>query len=105
MATYCHERKERIVYGSPFYILTRSDMNSGAILSHEAIQRIPSEERESSKKTAETGGMDVHAAASIYSKDDSYSMFNITKEAFLYSISESTLQKYLPNVYTLIKVP
>jgi hypothetical protein len=102
MATYCHETKERIVYGTPFYILTRSDLNSGAILSHEALQRIPPEEREGTKKTAETGGMDVHAAASIYSKDDSYSMFNITKEEFLYSISEDTLKKYLPTAYLLI---
>lgn len=103
MATYCHETKEKIVYGTPFYILTRSEMNGGAILSHEAMKRIPPEAREILNKTEETGGMDVHAAASIYSKDDSYSMFNITKEAFLYSISESTLQKYLPNAYTLIK--
>jgi hypothetical protein len=77
-------------------------MNSGAILSHEALQRIPAEEREGTKKTAETGGMDVHAAASIYSKDDSYSMFNITKEEFLYSITEETLKKYLPTAYALI---
>ena len=103
MATYCHETNERIVYGTPFYILTRTDLKGGAIVSHEAILRIPTEERETIHKTKETGGMDIHAAASIYSKDDSYSMFNITKEEFLYSISEEKFKKYLPNVFELMQ--
>jgi hypothetical protein len=103
MATYCHETNERIVYGTPFYILTRTDLKGGAIVSHEAMLRIPTEERETIHKTEVTGGMDIHAAASIYSKDDSYSMFNITKEEFLYSISEETVKKYLPKVYELMQ--
>ena len=102
MATYCQETKERIVFGTPFYILTRSDLSTGAIISHDALRKIPEELFMIEKKTALNGGMDVHAAASIYSKDDSYSWFNITKEEFLHSISEETFERYLPNVYELM---
>jgi hypothetical protein len=102
MATYCHETKERIVYGTPFYIFTRLDMSGGAIISDDAFQKIPTELLLQERQTAETKGMDIHVAASIYSKDDSYSLFNITKEEFIFSISEDTLKTYLPNAYLVL---
>jgi hypothetical protein len=102
MATYCHELKQKIVYGDPFFIFTRVDLNGGAIISLEAVKKIKDSQKRKKSRTAQKGGIDIHAAQSSYSHGDTYSWFDITKEEFLFSISENVFRKLFPNAYELL---
>ena len=102
MATYCHELNEKIVFGEPFFIITRSDLKGGAIVSLSAVKKITKSLKRKKQRSAKTGGMDVHAAQSSYSHGDTYSWFDITKEEFLFSISEKTFKELFPNAHELL---
>ena len=102
MATYCHELKHKIVYGEPFFILTREGINGGAIVSLDAVKKIKDSLKRKKNRTSKTGGVDVHAAQSSYSHGDTYSWFDITKEEFLFSITEKTFKELFPNAHELL---
>ena len=96
MSTHCQELKEKITYGEPFYILTKENMSGGTIVSDAAMQRIPPEER-LSEKVEPSFGVNVYAASSSYSNNDSYSWFDIRKQGFLFAIADDVFAHFFPN--------
>jgi hypothetical protein len=96
MSTYCQEFKDKITYGEPFFILAKENMSGGAIVSLAAMNRIPAEER-ITQKLAHKAGVNVYAASSSYSHNESYSWFDIQKEAFLYALHEEVFARFFPN--------
>ena len=96
MSTHCQELKEKITYGDPFYILTKENMTGGTIVSDAAMQRILPEQR-LSEKVEPSVGVNVYAASSSYSNNDSYSWFDIKQEAFLFAITDEVFAHFFPN--------
>jgi hypothetical protein len=96
MSTYCQELKQKITYGEPFFILTKENMSGGTIISEPALQRIPSEKR-LQEKVGSSVGVNLYAASSSYSNNDSYSWFDIRKEAFLFSIADEVFAQFFSN--------
>ncbi|MCE2712079.1 MAG: hypothetical protein LW688_06010 [Cryomorphaceae bacterium] len=102
MATYCHELKHKIIYGEPFFILTREGINGGAIVSLDAVKKIEDSLKNEDNHATNNSGIDIHAAKSSYSHGDTYSWFDITKEDFLFSITEKTFKELFPNAHELL---
>jgi hypothetical protein len=102
MSTHCQELKQKITYGEPFFILTKENMSGGTIVSGAAMQRIPLEQR-LSEKVEPSVGLNVYAASSSYSNNDSYSWFDIRKEAFLFAITDDVFAQFFPNCKELFE--
>jgi hypothetical protein len=96
MSTFCQELKEKITYGEPFFILTKEKMSEGTIVSIAAINKI-SEEHRLPEKVGSSFGVNVYAASSSYSNNDSYSWFDIRQDAFLFAIADDVFAQFFPN--------
>jgi hypothetical protein len=96
MSTHCQELKEKITYGEPFFILTKENMSGGTVVSIAAINKI-SEEQRLTEKLESSVGVNVYAASSSYSNNDSYSWFDIRKEVFLFAITDEVFVQFFPN--------
>jgi hypothetical protein len=102
MSTYCQELNKKITYGEPFFIITRENMSGGAIVSLKAMNRVPLNDRLFEKK-ANSDEVNVYSAKSSWSKDDSYSWFNIIQEEYLFSFTEEVFDKFFPNCKIIFK--
>lgn len=102
MSTYCQELNSKITYGEPFFIITKENMSGGAIVSLKAMNRVALNDR-LSEKVANSDVVDVYAAKSSYSKDDSYSWFDITQDEYLFSFTEEVFARFFPNCLTMFE--
>lgn len=100
MSTYCQELKHKITFGDPFFILIPEGKPGGAIVSIEAMNRVSESDRLTEPGI---GTMAVYAADSTYSMGDTYSWFDITKQAYLFSLSEHTFDTLFPNSKALFE--
>jgi hypothetical protein len=100
MSTYCQELNHKITYGDPFFILIQEGKPGGAIVSIEAMNRVPESDR-----LSETGigTVAVYAADSTYSMGDTYSWSHITKQAYLFSVSDHMFDTLFPNCKALFE--
>lgn len=102
MSTYCHELNCKITYGDPFYIITKENFGGGAIISDEAMKKIPEESRIVNKEE-DFEGVDVYEAISSYSNGDTYSWFDIKKGTYLFSLSPDVFSKFFPKSKLLLE--
>jgi hypothetical protein len=100
MSTYCQELKHKITYGDPFFILIPEGKPGGAIVSIEAMNRVSESDR---LIEPGIGTVAVYAADSTYSMGDTYSWFHITKQAYLFSLSEHTFDTLFRNSKALFE--
>jgi len=102
MSTYCHELNHKIKYGDPFYIITKEGINGGAIVSNEAMVKVPEASRISSQDL-QGKGIAVYKAISSYSMGDTYSWFDIKKGEFLFSLDDDDFSRFFPNSKLLLE--
>ncbi len=99
MSLICDETGKDIEFGTFLTAGTRSDVEPYSALSGEVIDRIPLSERRLTPCVAEEGGVDVHEATSSRNYNGSYTILDFELGGFLFSISRSTAQFYLPKHY------
>jgi hypothetical protein len=71
-------------------------MSGGTVVSDAAMQRITPEQR-LTEKVGSSVGVNVYAASSSYSNNNSYSWFDIRKQAFLFAITDDVFAQFFPN--------
>lgn len=98
MSLCCTETNRVIYYHEALFAGTRVDVDGFHALSQDVINRIPVSERFFTPRSSFEDGLDIHKATSDLNWNGTYTWLEgFTLGEFLFSISQETAEKYLPN--------
>jgi len=98
MSLICDENGRNIEFGEPLFVGSRSDVDFYSALSWDVLKKIPLEDRHPEPCPFYSGGVDIHVATSRRNFNGSYTVtVGFKKLNFVYSISQTVAEKYLPN--------
>ena len=97
MSLICDETGKDIEYGDVLMAGARRDISFFSALSQEVLKQIPDSKKLSTQRNPIKGGVDIHEATSSRNFNGSYTFCDFQLGKFLFSISQETAMKYLPN--------
>lgn len=98
MSLTCDQTGKDINFGDPLFVGTRFDVDFFSALSWEVLQKIPIGDRRPDPCSHYEGGVDIYVATSGKNFNGSYTWtIGFKKLHFVYSISQTVAEKYLPN--------
>lgn len=98
MSLVCDETGKDIEFGDPLFVGSRWDADFYAALSWEVLKNIPSDDRRTEPCDINSDGVDIYVATSKRNFNGSYTVTTGFKKLdFVYSISRTVAEKYLPN--------
>ena len=97
MSLVCIETGRHFDAREALYAATRADLRTYSAVSADVLNTIP-ESLRGSEPAPDGEGLDIHRAWSTANGSGGCTLRGFTLDVFLYSLSEETVQKYLPNL-------